>query len=172
MQLFLELTDPHSVKLVILVEDPTRLHFPRSLPDAVGMQYGRSFSLSSCSQDLLSTPHCDGRCVVVPAETSRVHGRTALSVLVHVSGTQMLVEQKNPFLRSICSSLGCTSDFVCNCLQNEGDTRASESTNVGTDEDLNDGSNNGASIRGRSRWHTCALYVANGNLSGFMMKFT
>ena len=39
---------------------------------------------------------------------------------------------------------GCTSDFVCNCRQNEGDTSASESTNVGTDEDLNDGSNNGA----------------------------
>ena len=40
---------------------------------------------------------------------------------------------------------GCTSDFVCDCRQNEGDSRASESTNVGTDEYLNDGSNNGAS---------------------------
>ena len=39
---------------------------------------------------------------------------------------------------------GCTSDFVYNCRQNEGDTRASERTNVGSDEDLNDGSNNGA----------------------------
>ena len=39
---------------------------------------------------------------------------------------------------------GCTSDFVSDCRQNEGDTRASESTNVGTDEYLNDGSNNGA----------------------------
>ena len=99
-------------------------------------------------------------------------GCAALSLLVHVHATQMLFEQKNPVLGSMCSSLGCTSGFVCNSRQNAVDTKANESTNVGTDEDLHDGSNNGASIRGRSQWHACALYVANGNMSGFMMKFT
>ena len=34
--------------------------------------------------------------------------------------------------------------LCANCRQNEGDTRASESTKVDIDEDLNDGSNNGA----------------------------
>ena len=99
-------------------------------------------------------------------------GCAALSVLVHVPGTQMLVEQKKTFLGSRCSFLGCTSGFVCNSRQNAVDTKANESTNVGTDEDLNEGSNNGASIRGKSQWHACALYAANGNFSGFMMKFT
>ena len=46
---------------------------------------------------------------------------------------------------------GCTSGFVCNCRQNEDDTKANESTDVGTDEDLDGGSNNGASLRGRSQ---------------------
>ena len=69
MQRFLELTDPYSVQPVILVEDPTRPH--------TIWQF---------------SPHCDGRYVVVPTETTRLRGRTMCSVLVHVPGTQMLVE--------------------------------------------------------------------------------
>ena len=139
MQRFLEVTDPYSVEPVILVEDPTR-------PPSHNLAASRTFKVVFSR----FSPHCDGRCVVVPAETTRLHGRTVCSVLVHVPGTQMLVERKILFLGR-ARLQGCTSGFVCNCRQNEDDTKANESTDVGTDEDLDGGSNNGASLRGRSQ---------------------
>ena len=84
MQRFLELTDPYSVKLVILVEDPTRPPFPRSLPDAVGMQYGRSFSLSRWAREY--------------PRSHRVVSSRARAWYTDAG------RRKNPFLGSRCSS--------------------------------------------------------------------
>ena len=126
MQRFLELTDPYSVEPVILVEDS---HSP---------------ALTTIWQ---FRPHCDGRYVVVPTETTRLRGRTVCSVLVYVLGTQLMVERKKPFswvemLVSKVALLGLCA-FLVKMRTSPKPTRA---PTLAPDEDLNDGSNSGAEL--------------------------
>ena len=53
MQLFLELTDPHSVKLVILVEDPTG-------PPLHNFAASRTLNVVLKVSQSRFSPHCDG----------------------------------------------------------------------------------------------------------------